>query len=189
MRTPTSKGWRLLRAGIFAVVATQLAALGHLLAGGALPNPAVLLTLTVFLGGSLSGFAGRRRSGPQIFGALLASQLVFHLALTLTAHPMEGHPMAAQAGGSGGAERMIAFHIVAAVVASWVMASGESTMFRLFSALHRVLRLAPTKATIDASPAWTALIPTGTVGVRPSAADLSTASRRGPPPATRLLTV
>ncbi len=136
----------------------------------------MLVTVTVFLGGSLSGFARRSRTGPQILGALLASQLAFHLAFSLTAHPM-----ARESGIGGGAERMIAFHVVGAVVASWVMASGESTVFRLFAALHRVLLIAPTAPTVGVFPSWTALIPTGTGGVGPSAADLSTASRRGPP--------
>lgn len=144
----------------------------------------MLVTVTVFLGGSLSGFARRSRTGPQILGALLASQLAFHLAFSLTAHPM-----ARESGIGGGAERMIAFHVVGAVVASWVMASGESTVFRLFAALHRVLLIAPTAPTIGVFPSWTALIPTGTGGVGPSAADLSTASRRGPPLGKQLLTV
>jgi len=51
----TSTRWRLLRAGVFALVATQLAALGHVVGGGQLPDPAMLLTIGIFLGGSLSG--------------------------------------------------------------------------------------------------------------------------------------
>ncbi len=178
MQTPTSPGWRLLRAGVFAVVATQLAALGHLMAGGALPDPVVLLTLTVFLGGSLSGLAGRRRSGPQILGALLASQLAFHFALSLTAHPMTVNPTTGTGGGAGW---MVAFHAVAAVVAAWVMTGGESMLFRLFAALHRALVVLPVAPPILLSPGWTALLPAGTVGVRVSTGGLSAASRRGPP--------
>lgn len=171
-----------MRAGVFAVVATHLAALGHLMAGGALPDPAVLATVTVFLGGSLSGFTGRRRTGPQIIGALLISQFAFHLAFSLTAHPM-----AAEHG--VGAGRMFAFHVLAALAAGAVMAGGESALFRLFAALHRVLLAATPPPPIGLSPRWTALIPTGSVGLRQSPGVLSAASRRGPPRDRRALPV
>ena len=180
--TPTSRRWRLFRAGIFALVATQLAALGHLMAGGAVPDGAQLITVTVFLGGSVSGFGHRRRNTPQIVGALLASQLAFHLAFALTAHSETTEPAM-----GAGAGRMVAFHVLAAVVAGWVMAAGESTLFRLFSALHRVLLVAAPRPAIGLSPGWTALVPEGTVGIRLSACELSAGSRRGPPRGPRSL--
>jgi len=134
VQAPTSTGWRLLRASVFAVLATQLAALGHVMGGGQLPDPAVLLTIAVFLGGSLSGMAARRRTGAQIFAVLAASQLVFHIAFAVTAtHAEHG------AGGPLDAPRMLAFHLFAALAASALMSGGESTLFRLFAALHRVL--------------------------------------------------
>jgi hypothetical protein len=174
--TPTSRGWRLVRAGVFAVVATQLAALGHLLAGGALPDPAVLLTVTVFLGGSLSGFTGGRRTGPQIVAALLASQLAFHLTFSLTAHPMAG-----ESGGLVEPAGMVAFHLLAAVAAGWLMTAGESTLFRLFAALHRALLTAVRVPPVGLAPHWTARVPAGVAGLQASFTELSAGSRRGPP--------
>jgi hypothetical protein len=168
----TGTRWRLLRAGVFALVATQLAALGHVVGGGHLPDPAMLLTIGVFLGGSLSGLCTRRRTGPQIFAMLVASQVVFHFAFQVTVH----HASSVDAG------RMIAFHLIAALGAAWVMSSGESTLFRLFAALHRVVRW-PTRGrpAVELAPTWTAVITGGAEAVRLRAGARSLPSRRGPP--------
>jgi hypothetical protein len=176
VHAPTSTGWRILRASVFAVLATQLAVLGHVMGGGHLPDPAVLLTIAVFLGGSLSGLAARRRNGAQIFAVLAASQLVFHIAFAVTA-THAGHG----AGDPLDAPRMLAFHLFAALAATALMAGGESTLFRLFAALHRVLvrtRLAPP---VVLAPAWTAVITGGSGGVRLRSGELTRVSRRGPP--------
>ncbi len=177
-----------MRAGLFAVIATLLAALGHLLAGGALPDPVVLVTVTVFLGGSVSGFTGRRSTGPQILAAMLTSQLAFHLAFSLMATPMAGHGMAGHGMASGGlpagtgeSAGMVAFHVVAALATSWVMTGGESSLFRLFAALHRVLLDAVRTPPVALSPGWTALVPAAAAGLQLSVAELSAGSRRGPP--------
>lgn len=176
VQAPTSNGWRIFRASVFAVLATQLAALGHVLGGGQLPDPAVLLTIAVFLGGSLSGLATRRRTVGQIFIVLAASQVVFHLAFAVTA-THAGHG----AGSPLDGPRMLAFHLVAALAASALMAGGESTLFRLFGALHRVLlRVRPLRPVVLA-PAWTAVITGSSGGVRLRSGELSLVSRRGPP--------
>ncbi len=188
VRTPTSSGWRLVRAGIFAVIATELAALGHMMAGGTLPDPAVLMTVAVFLGGSVSGFTGRRRTGPQILAAVLASQLAFHLAFSLTAGPTTGHEMPSHdllthglPAHAGGSTAMVALHVLAAMATSWLMTGGESSLFRLFAALHRVLLDVVRTLPVALTPSWTALVPAGAAGLQPSVAELSAGSRRGPP--------
>ena len=144
--------------------------------GGQLPDPAVLLTIAVFLGGSLSGLATRRRTGTQIFAVLAASQLVFHVAFAITA-THAGHG----AGGPLDAPRMLTFHLFAALAASALMARGESTLFRLFAALHRVLVRVPLIRPVVLAPAWTAVIPGGSGGLRLRSGELSLLSRRGPP--------
>ncbi len=176
VQAPTSTGWRIFRASVFAVLATQLAALGHVMGGGLLPDPAVLLTIGVFLGGSLSGLASRRRTGAQIFAVLAASQLVFHLAFAVTA-THAGHG----ADGPLDTPRMVAFHLFAALAASALMAGGESTLFRLFAALHRVLVRARLIRPVVLAPAWTAVITNGSGGLRLRSGELSLVSRRGPP--------
>lgn len=177
--TPTSTGWRFVRACVFAAVATQLAVLGHVLGGGAIPDLDILLPVTILLGGSLTGFAGRRRSLAQIFGALAASQLLFHVAFALTTH--HGGSVTSMEPLVAGAARMVAFHLMAALAASWVMAHGESTLFRLFAALRRVLVPSRRPLTVRLSPRWTAVI-TGGAGGRLLLTGLgSLSSRRGPP--------
>ena len=172
MGAPTGSGWRLFRACVFAVVATQLAAMGHLLGGGQLPDVPVLLTVAVFLGGALSGLARIRRPGWQIFLALVGSQLAFHTLFEITAH----HD------GSLDAGRMLVFHLFAALAASWLMANGESMLFRLFAALHRVLvdpfRRAPA---VEIAPPWTAMLSDDAAGGRLRLPEVLHVSRRGPP--------
>ena len=165
------RGWRLFRAAVFAVVASQLAAMGHLLGGGHLPDVTVLITVAVFLGGSLSGLARRRRPGWQIFLGMLASQLAFHTAFEVTAH--HDGPM--------NAARMLVFHLFAAMAASWLMAGGESMLFRLFAALHRVLAPLRRIPAIAFPPNWTAVISGDAAGGRLRVPEVSVVSRRGPP--------
>ena len=162
---------------MFAAVATQLAALGHVLGGGAIPDPAMLLrspsSSAVRCPGSPRAARTRRRSS-----VLAASQLLFHVAFALTAHHASVTAMEPLV---AGAARMVAFHLFAALAASWLMAGGESTLFRLFAALHRVLVAAASPAGGQAAPAvdrrdhrrggWT-LLRAGLSSLR---------SRRGPP--------
>ena len=173
MVTPTSGSWRLLRASCFAVVATQLAALGHLLGGGQLPDLSILLTVTVFLGGSLAGLAKRRRTTWQIFAGMVASQFVFHAAFQLTTHVHETQSWVP----SG---PMVTFHLAAALLTAMLLANGDSMLFRLFAALHRVLVPARIRIIVAVAPGWTAVI-SGDAGGRLLQTAVSAVPRRGPP--------
>lgn len=176
MPTPTSTRWRLFRASVFAVIAAGLAALGHALAGGGLPDPAVLLTVTVFLGGAVSSLASSRRTGPQIFAMLVLSQLVFHVLFEVTAtHAQHSGGVAVDTGS------MLAFHLAAALATSWLLTCGESTLFRLFAALRRVLHPARRALAVPCTPSWTALVAADNASARLRAGELSLISRRGPP--------
>jgi hypothetical protein len=177
---PTTTRWRLIRGTAFAVLAGQLAALGHLLGGGALPDPAVLITVTVFLGGAASSLARRRRTGPQILGLLAASQIVFHAVFLLTAGH-GGHAGQPAVAGSVGTAQMIAFHLIAALATSWLLTHGEDTVFRLFAALRRVLASGPRILVVPPLPGWTVAVGDGSGAVRLRAGELSLISRRGPP--------
>lgn len=173
MQAPTTPGWRLLRGGVFALVATQLAALGHATGGGSLPDPAALLTVAVFVGGSVAALATRRRSWLQICGVLSASQLLFHLAFLLTTH----HSGPVDTG------RMLAFHALAAVLAASALTGGESALFRLYNALRRALSPARVTAVVCLPPGWTVLIaPDAGLRLLCDGA-LTRHRRRGPPSA------
>ncbi len=65
----------MLRASVFAVVATSLAAIGHVNGGGHAPDPAILVVLALLVAATVSGLADRRRSGLQISAMLAISQV------------------------------------------------------------------------------------------------------------------
>src|SRR5664279_3192904 len=119
---------------MFAALATSLAALGHVTAGGHAPDPAILIVAAALVAASVSGLAERRLSGLQITAMLAASQVCFHLLFEVTAHQS----------GSVDVARMVSFHLFAAAASAWMMTVGESALFRLFAALHRlIVRLNP----------------------------------------------
>ncbi|MGI8418715.1 MAG: hypothetical protein ACR2P2_21450 [Nakamurella sp.] len=200
---PTSRSWRVLRGGIFALVSAQLAALGHLVGGGMLPSPTVVLG-----GGGLIALAAillarRQRGFVGIFSLLAASQLPFHLLFSATANmctmPADsaaasmsrmsgmsgmsaiGRSVAAQGmcGGFDGA-RMIAFHAIAAALTALVLAHGDTVLFRLAAIWLRALRKPLIPPLAAASTAgWS--VRRSTRSILPAGAALVRHPRRGPP--------
>lgn len=170
MRSPVTKRWRLLRACVFAGVASQLAALGHVWAGGALPDPALLIVVSVVLGGAVTGLTRRRRTFPEILAALVAAQLAFHVMVEATAHHVDHVDDA----------RMVVFHLVAALGSAWVMTAGESSLFKLFAAVHRVLVGRALRPRVLDQPSWTVKTAEQSNPLRESGV-LTSVSRRGPP--------
>jgi hypothetical protein len=160
----------MLRASVFAVVATSLAAIGHVNGGGHSPDPAILIVLAMLVAASVSGLADRRLSGLQITAMLAASQVCFHLLFEVTAHQS----------GSVDVARMVSFHLFAAAASAWVMTVGESALFRLFAALHRLIVRLRAAAPICITPSWTAILADQSCpGQRRSLA--ASVTRRGPP--------
>ena len=135
----------------------------------ALPDPAVLITVTLFLGGAVCSLARRRRTGPQILGMLLLSQVVFHAAFRspqtmpgTSVNRSPGHP------GTAATAQMLAFHLIAALATAWLLTGGEDTLFRLFAALRRVLASGPRILVVPPFPAGPCRSATG--AARPSCA-------------------
>lgn len=176
MSGPTSSRWRLLRSAAFAAVATQLAALGHMVGGGGRPDLAVLLIGSVTIGATVTGLARRRRTWPAIFGLLAGCQVAFHLLFSVDMHAMSG----AHSFLPADPLRMLAFHLIAAALSAWVLAGGEAALFRLFALLRRSVLVGPAPLPIDLPPEWTASF-RGFRPPRPTGALLSTSPRRGPP--------
>jgi len=175
VRAPTSPRWRLLRASVFAAVATSLAALGHVNGGGQAPDPAVLIVLAVLVAGTVCGLADRRLSGLQITAMLAASQVCFHLLFEVTAHHSGSVDV-----GSVDLARMVSFHLFAASASAWVLTVGERALFRIFAALHRmIVRLSPATP-IPLAPSWTALLADLSARVLHQALGAAV-TRRGPP--------
>ena len=155
---------------MFAVVATSLAALSHVNSGGHAPDPAILILLAVLVAGTVSGTADRRLGGLQITAMLAASQVCFHLLFEVTAHQS----------GPVDVARMVSFHLFAAAASAWLMTVGESALFRLFAALHRLIVRLRVAAPICVAPSWTAILADHSCpGQRRSLA--TSVTRRGPP--------
>lgn len=177
---PTTLRWRSLRSAAFAAVATEIAALGHVVGGGRSPDVAILIAGGAGAAAVTIGLARQRRGPGAILAAMLGCQLGFHLLFGLDAHGMaSGH-------GFGAEEplRMIGFHLVAAAVSTVVLATGERALFGLFAALARTVRILRPPAAVDLPPRWTARFPTSDAP-HPEGPLLSTSPRRGPPSGTR----
>ncbi|RIJ77877.1 hypothetical protein D1871_05060 [Nakamurella silvestris] len=157
---------------MFAVVAGQLALLGHVVGGGEAPSLAPLSVVIALVGFMVSGFANKQRSFIGVLGMMTVAQGLFHLGFVASTHA--DHRMTLDAG------RMILFHAVAAVVTSVILSRGERALFGLARALRRViLRMVPA-GPVRAGSGWTAIVDVRQW--RPVAADLlSSGSRRGPP--------
>lgn len=183
---PTSLRWRTLRSAAFAAVATGIAALGHVVGGGAAPDLAVLIAGGAGAGAVTVGLARRRRGARSILVAMLACQLGFHLLFAVDLHgagaagPDTPAMGSASAFGAAGPLRMVGFHLVAAALSTVVLAAGERALFGLFAALARTVRIPRPPAAVDLVPRWTARsVPAD--APRPEGPLLSTSPRRGPP--------
>lgn len=198
MLDPFASRWRHLRGGIFALMAAQLAALGHLVGGGGLPPASVVLIAGGLIALAAAGLARQRRGFGWIFGLLLLCQLLFHLLFSLSdpaGHSMAGHRTAAPTGAMatmaaptpgdsmlllGGAQMML-FHLVAALLAALLLARGDRALFKLAELYRRVITAvgAPPMLRIKVPIRWSihrsarVMLPAGPV--------LDRHPRRGPP--------
>lgn len=176
---PTSLRWRVLRAAAFAAVATEIAALGHIVGGGTSPDIAVLIAGGAGAGAVTIGLARRRRGPGAVLAAMLLCQLGFHLLFSV-----DTHGMTTGSGAPDGLQRMVIFHLVAAAASAAVLGTGERALFGLFAALVRSVRIPPPPGVVDLPPAWTARFAPLDAS-RPEGPLLSTSPRRGPPPGHR----
>lgn len=79
----STRGARLVRGWAAAFAATAVAAASHVLAGGLIPNPSIVLFCLALSGMVSCALAGRSLSLPGTAGAVLASQGIFHLLFTV----------------------------------------------------------------------------------------------------------
>ena len=122
--------------------------------------------------GHLLGGGSLPPIGTLLFAAaVVGAQLAFHLLFSLDAHDMAPLDL----------PRMLAFHVVAAVLCALILAHGDRALFRLFAALHRVVdRALATPATLPSWPRPPAAA--ADPFARPAARHhCTTAPRRGPP--------
>ncbi len=158
MITPDRGRLRLLRAGTLAVVMISVAALAHVLGGGALPGGGVLAVLLGLVLVTCLVASGRRLEGLSIGAILGGGQLALHEAFALLGttgadaaslgHVVgSGHHavLVTHAGQAGSGHHlslsMLLAHALATVVTAAVLARGERALWLLAGWLAPVIRL------------------------------------------------
>ena len=199
----TTRGLRLVRGWIGAVVATSIAAGSHFLAGGNAPEPLLLLLALALSGLACTALTGRGLSLWRLSAGVALSQGLFHWLFSGAAAP---HGSSAPAGGhlahtsglepaagtilSAAADHssplMWLGHAVAAVLTVAVLRHGEVAVVRLVQAMRtRVTAFLPLFQPLPVRPA-AAVLPTNR-RVRPLrnlGAPLLVMRHRGPPAAS-----
>lgn len=196
----TASGLRFVRGWIGAVVATSIAAVSHVLAGGDAPEPALLLLVLALSGLASTVLTGRGLSLWRLSAGVGISQGLFHwlfsgaaashgyttpagahLAHSPLLNPAAGadlSPAAAHA-----SPLMWLGHAVAAALTVAVLRRGEAAVVRLVRAMRlHVTAFLPLFLPLPARPAPSALPPE--LPVRPLrnlGAPLLVMRHRGPP--------
>lgn len=175
MPAPTTGRWRSVRAGAFALLAAQITVLGHLVAGGGAPDLTLLVAMSLLLVGCLRGLGGRRHGFGPLLAAMVLTQVVFHLLLTLAEarHPMPGgqddHPL-----------RMWLFHAVAALVSAALLAYGERLLFVLSGWASRLIPQRASVPAVSGINCWIAVVDRQGTTLRDRLVE-GALHRRGPP--------
>ncbi len=194
MSTPA--GSRFLRSSVVASLILSLSTCSHLIGGGTLPDPALLLLLAALVLAAVTSVSERALPLPALAAVLLAGELALHTALTaLTGGPACSGASAAQhhapaavdcqpltgqlteSADSGGTLMLVA-HACAAVILALLISKGEAALELLAAWLR------PLISTLEAA----AVVPRrirGSVGTQPAPRlrrrDASVPPLRGPP--------
>jgi hypothetical protein len=126
-----------LRGVTLTLLVALLTAVGHVAAGGELPDLSLLVILLPLLAGAFVALAERARSFPATVAVLAAGQLVLHLTLAAL------HPMAAD-----GSRPMLLLHVLVTLVTAVAVRYADAAVLAVAAALRRVVlrRLPPPPA-------------------------------------------
>lgn len=155
----TSIGWplRLVRGTVLAVVALLAGTAGHVLAGGAVPDPLLALAPLPVLAAGAALVLRRRVDAVQVGLVLVIGQALLHLVLatapTAPAHATTHAAAHADPGGHGTA-LMLGLHLLAAAAGGWWVAAGERALVTLVDLA--VVR--PARAVLDGALAGLLLL-------------------------------
>lgn len=149
----TARAARLVRGWAAAFAATAVAAVSHVLGGGATPEPAIVLFSLAVSGLVSCLLAGRSISLLRLTTAVVFSQGLFHLLFSFGSGPATigshaghaGHTaflsavaersLTAEPAQAAAAAGMWISHALAAAATIWLLAWGEKTARRLIEAL------------------------------------------------------
>jgi hypothetical protein len=196
---------RLFRAVLITGMAMSLAAAGHVLGGGTLPEPAIMAVLAGLLMAPIIWLARRQLSFLTLLGVLGSGQLILHEAFTsLSSRALclpsltdqmshhDGQAMGLDCSAAavpasmpvhtGGADSavLLAGHVLALVSTAWLLRQGEVALWQLLAWLRPLVQL-PRPAGII--PVRQRPIPAGPVFVPMPRRNLRADSLRGPPAA------
>jgi hypothetical protein len=158
-----------LRGVTLTLLVALLTAIGHVAAGGGLPDLSLLVVLLPLLGGAFVALAERTRSFAATLGVLATGQLVIHAALAAL------HPMAAD-----GSRAMLVLHVLTTLVTAVAVRYADAAVLAVAAALRRVVprRLTPPPAD---RPLPTRPIPPLDLPARRARLLTVAVLRRGPP--------
>jgi hypothetical protein len=153
------RAWfRLSRASAVAGSTVLLAAAAHTAAGGALPDPLILLGLLALALLPAVWLCGKRLTTSAVLGLLGTGQLVLHSAFDILSHPAATAPQLSPTAGHvhvlgalphGGpvghvdsyGPAMLAAHILATLTVGLLIAKGEAALWALLAWLSPLVRL------------------------------------------------
>jgi hypothetical protein len=199
-RFPT-RGWvRVLRVGVLGGVSLALATAAHLGGGGRLPSAGLLIVVGLLLGLSAVTLTARRCRFRLLLPALAVQQALLHLLFEVSAeasacglghgagmvHPagtLSCGPITAMPSMNGPSWSMWAAHLTATLVTAWVLARGETWLWRSAQRILQAANAAPVARCIPRNDSEIARPPAG-LG---SSAVRSPAVPRAPPMAVDLL--
>jgi hypothetical protein len=132
----TVRGARLLRGLALAGLSTLLVGVGHVLAGGAVPDLGLLVVLFPLLTAAVVGLAERCRTLWATVATLAAGQYALHVLLGLL------HTHAPVGAGPGG-RTMLALHAVATLLVAALLRNADRGLAAVAAAVRRVLPRRP----------------------------------------------
>ena len=135
MRSPGRGAARVARGSLLALCCTVLALSGHVLGGGHVTAVLPMVAVAGPLGAAFVVWADRQRGPAEIAAAAAVSQVAFHVTFSLCGGTgLPGHATAADVG-------MVAGHLVAGVLITWLLSTGEAALWALYRALSGVLQV------------------------------------------------
>lgn len=185
---------RAVRAGVLGGASLLLAGSAHLIGGGALPTPGVLVVVAALVGLTAVTITGRRCRLPLLLGVLGLQQLLLHYLFDLVSassavdaacatsgphHLMTHGCWSASATTSGAGEMgwaMVVAHAVAVLATAALLARGEAWFWRVADRIVAAASAQPS----GWPPAPRALVVTSPELVPPNFA-YAPAAPRGPP--------
>ena len=179
-RCMSERALRRARVARGLVVSATGAVLGlgaHVLAGGAVASPVLLLLLAV-AAAACTLASDRPWSLPRLLVALTAIQLGVHLVMVLQMTDNTPAQAVSAAPNAHGTWVMLAGHAAAAVATAWLLRSGEALFWRVVDRLRPTVLWPTAAAPVPVAATRPAPRPQAARRMRPLAGALA---RRGPP--------